>query len=237
MGFARGGIIGGRGLWAQRRRVGGVVLSKIDAAISAGGGGAAAERNVTARGGELPDIANFSQKNIVSFDFEMAKASTLTIKDDKGKIFEGKFEGAGASRVTYSFKEGFVIKFDGLQGSNYQNKGEVDAYKTLKPYLKKRVPKLLASYSDVKIKTNANNPYTADIVLLTKAAGSHDTGIKDNTPKGRQLYKRLTQYVRILRDRGQRDFAIFQNNQGNIYLHNIYRNPKNGKLTIVDLGI
>ena len=209
-------------------------------------------RNVTNVGKVLPEIKNFSQKNIVSFS-GIDKGGTITIKDDNGNVFNGVHEGAGASRVTFAFKEGFVVKFDGLLPNRFadlkpgsQNAAEASAYAKLPGFLKKnavtgrgkdRVPELLAGYGTTSIKFDNGRTGKVNVNILTLAKGAHDTGISASSKKGKNLEKRLNQYIRGLRNRGVKDISVGQNSKGNVSIHNVYRDPKNGKLTIVDSGL
>lgn len=218
--------------------------------VTAGAGGGTANMNeetvqrILAGGDagrkDFPNIENFSQKNIVSFTFgNNGRGGTITIRDDNGRIFEGTFEGAGASRSTYSFKEGFVMKFDKLSGHGLgnQNRQEVEAYKELPPSIRRRVPEMVKAYNGVTVRNDSGLSRNVDVLIMTKAKGGHDTGVKANSKQGRRLMKRLGQYQRALENRGVHDVIAFERN-GNVYVHNVYYNRGSGKrLTLVDVGI
>lgn len=238
--------MGGRGAFAQRRA--GVVAPRRNVKLASGGGGGATKDdavnfiNKSTANGDFPKLANFSQKkNVVDFSFDQfGKGGTIKIKDDNGRIFEGKFEGAGASRSTYSFKEGFVMKFDGLNGHPYgqQNREEVKAYKTLAPSVRSRVPKMVQAFNDVRVTNSSGTTRKVDILIMTRAKGGHDTGVKANSRQGARLEKRINQYISGMRKRGVNDMSVHTNGKGNIELHNIYYNAGAGKrLTLVDVGI
>lgn len=255
--------MGGRGAYAQRRKAG-----RINAKLAgtAGGGGGMSEANMVSSIGatgstNFPQIKNFDAKtHIVDFKYNNAsKTGTIKIKDDTGRIFTGKHEGAGVSRVTYAFKEGFVMKFDGLKnadrkdgfGPGKQTKKEVDYYKNINSALvrpagksstgvsfkeKSRVPDLVASHVN-KTMTIQGKTYTkVTVALFSKAKGGHDTKIKSNSRKGVQFEKRFRQWKAGLRKRGVNvsDFGIGTYGR-TITLHNVYFYK--GKLKIVDLGV
>lgn len=237
--------MGGRGAWAQRNKLGRGDAAKV---LNTAGGGGTADKdaedfiNSAAAKGDFPKLANFSQKNIVDFSFDQyGKGGTIKIKDDNGRVFTGKFEGAGASRSTYSFKEGFVMKFDGLNGHPFgkQNQQEVEAYKNLAPSVRRRVPEMVQAFNGVKVKNNAGTTRNVDVLIMTKAKGGHDTGVKANSPQGRRLMKRISQYRDGLRRRGVNDVEVYVNGAGNVQIHNVYYNRSGGgkRLTLVDVGI
>ena len=257
--------MGGRGARMSRRTnpySSRPLTARLGGATVAGGGGAGeVNMNSAVGSANFPQIANFGNKNIVDFNYKLGKGGYIVIKDDKGRTFRGEYEGHGASRDTFGFKEGFVIKFDGLKNGVFrpgeQTKNEVEAYKNINKALirpagktprgaaraaKSRVPDLVSAHLNKTIKLPSGEVRKGvAIAIFSRARGGHDTGIKASTPKGKQLIKRVNQYIRALGKRGVRttDFMVLPRwgKNGNIYLHNIYRDRKTGKLTIVDLGI
>lgn len=256
--------MGGRGAKMSRRtnpyssRPRTVAGGGATQAVSSGGGDVGMSLRSAAGAADFPEIASFSNKNIVDFNYKLDKSGTITIRDDRGRTYKGTYEGHGASRDTFGFKEGFVIKFDGLKpsffGAGRQTKNEVEAYKNLNKALirpagktptgaarkaKYRVPNLISAHFDKTIKLpNGTTRRGVAIAIFSKAKGGHDTGIRADSKKGINLMKRANQYIRGLSRRGVStgDFAVYTRN-GTVRLHNIYRDRKTGKLTIVDLGL
>lgn len=228
--------------------------------VAAGGGGNAALSEAVGTA-SFPQIKKFdAEKHIVSFNYKLNSTGRITIKDDTGRIFKGVYEGHGASRDTFGFKEGFVIKFDGLKSGGFrpgqQTKEEVKVYKNINKALvrpagksstgvsfkqKSRVPDLVAAHFNKTIKLPSGEVRTGVAVsIMSKAKGGHDTGILASSKKGKQLIKRVRQYLSGLSKRGvnTNDIRVIPNGYKtkNIYLHNMYRDRKTGKIKIVDLG-
>lgn len=252
--------MGGRGAWAQRNKLGRGDAAKVLNTAGGGGSDLTDAQFVNAVGSaDFPQIKSFSQKNIVDFNYKLDKTGKITIRDDNGRIFKGVYEGHGASRDTFGFKEGFVIKFDGLKRGGFrpgvQTENELKAYANINKALqrpagktptgankaaKSRVPDLIAGYTGKKITLpNGDVKTNVAVAIFTRAKGGHDTGYKYYSKRGRQIRKRVSQYISALGRRGVStgDLSWGQGSNGNLRLHNIYFQKGTGKLKVVDLGL
>lgn len=233
MGFARGGVIGGRGAYAQRR--GGAVAPR-NVTNAAGGGGGDVELNSapSSLGGGEANLTNFTVES-VSFNSNARshsapnnKDGTLTIRDADGKLHTSIGVSSGSTRVTYEFAGGFALKFENLKSGGFkgQNAADVKAYNGIVKENQKYMARPLTSNRSIAVKLNGRTK-NVQVIAVERAVPIK----REMTSSERRTISNL--YHRVVSNGGRyiSDTALPGEGDGGRG-HNVFVVERKGKLSL-----
>ncbi len=217
--------MGGRGQYAERRRLGGDVVNSFNSAAIGGGGGGDGDAEVSmSAGGDAPNLSSYQ---IVDFNFVNDRTGNMTIKDADGKLHTSNIVESGSTRSTFLF-DSFVMKFEGLipAGVPGQNEADLRAYNSVVKENREFFTKLLTKNVSMNVKVAGVNR-KVQVIAAERAVPA------TRLPTPAEYSKMEGKFIQVMQNKGKGlddvSFPSPLNREGKG--HNVRFVEKSGKMT------